>query len=242
MKRIKKLYKRSQYPLAGIMLIYLVLLAYPGWLFAHDYEYKNFSVHADQAIPASIEPVLDEVERLISASELYEASDRFDIYICHDQRRFTFFTRNPQAGGVVNFVLSPNVFIRACDIDNNEIKPAAGWMYTREERPLSYYMAHEITHAMQRKVDRTMPIHKPVHIVEGYADYVGKARHFEYERYKNDFLNDAHVMQPESRLYNKYHLYISYLMDKKGYTFAQVLEEELPLSILEELKPSDGAN
>jgi len=48
-------------------------------------------------------------------------------------------------------------------------------MHSCNDRPLSYFIAHEATHALQRKFDKWMLLKTPAYIIEGYADYIGKA-------------------------------------------------------------------
>ncbi|MFK7908117.1 MAG: hypothetical protein AB8B69_23500 [Chitinophagales bacterium] len=233
---MKSILKKLLITFISTVGIYLLLLWHPNPLFAHQYDYQNFVVYSDRAIPQEMETVLKDAEERLSFSELYEQGDTFRIYICNDAWRFAFFTRNPNAGGVVNFPISPNVFIRESDIPANELIPPKGWMYTPKERPLSYFIAHEATHSLQRKTDPFLQLKAPVHIIEGYADYIGKCKDFDFETFKNLYLNDDFVMNPANGLYNKYHLYVAYLMEKKGFDFEQLVKEQPSMEVLEELK------
>lgn len=207
-------------------IIYTGLLVFPNPLFAHKYHSGNIKVFSDRPIPNEIENVIEQVRGLTKRSELYDEKRKYRFYICNNEKKFIFFARNKNAGGVVNFALSGNVFIRQSDIVNNKIIPPNGWMFETKERPLSYFMAHEMTHTMQMRVDRFMAVKNPVYIIEGYADYIGKAAAFDYDKYCEDYVNGAEFMNPASGLYNKYHLYVAYWMDKKGYSFKQLLKEK----------------
>lgn len=223
---MKKNFKRSAVLFFGTLSIYLILLIYPSFLFAFNYEFKNFHIYSDRPIPSTIDEVLEKVKTNLSQSELYEKEDKFHIYFCNDEWRFTFFTRNKNAGGVVNFPISPNVFIRASDIENDEIIPPSGWLLSRHDRPLSYFLAHEATHSLERKIDPLLQLKTPSYILEGYSDYIGKGTTFDFEMYRKMYLENDKFMDPKNGLYNRYHLYIAYLMEKKGKSFKDILKSQ----------------
>ena len=223
---MRKKFFRSVLLILGTSVLYLIVLINPKPLFAHSFDYKNFSVHSDEEIPDAIKYVLDDVLCRLKKSELYGETAAFNVYICNDNWRFKFFTRNGNAGGVVNFPISPNIFIRKSDIEKNAIIPPGGWMYAMDERPLSYFIAHEATHSLQRKISPILPIQAPIHIVEGYADYIGKSPDFDYQRYKDLYEKNDFKMNPKSGLYYRYHLYTAHLMDIEKMTFEEVLQEQ----------------
>lgn len=204
-------------------------------LFAYHHHYKNFDVHSDLPISSDIDKVLDDVIFRISHSELYDSRDSFSIYICNSTWRLLLFTRRAGVGGLVNQGLSDNVFIRESEIAENKIvSPTKGEeIALPEERPLSYFIAHEITHVLQTKVDRFMHFTTPTYIVEGYADYIGKATHFKYGRYLNNLNRNDITMNPETGLYNKYHLLVAHLMDKKGMTFQEIAHKKIDIAQVE---------
>lgn len=218
---------------------YLGLLLYPNFLFANHHQFKNFHVYSDQEIPYEIDEVLIDVLDRIKQSELYEDKDMFSVYFCNSKWRLSLLTRNPNIGGLVNQGLSNNIFIRESEIEKNKIvSPTKGQEIALvEERSLSYFIAHEITHSLQTKTERFMHITTPKYIVEGYADYIGKGTSFRYEKYLTDFLQNDVTMNPTTGLYNKYHLIIAYLMDVKGLSFREIVNLKLEMeSVEDELK------
>jgi membrane-bound lytic murein transglycosylase MltF len=207
---------------------YLGLLLHPNFLFANYHNYKNFDVYSDQKIPIDIDNVIEDALVRIKKSELYESDDRFSVFFCNTSWRLSLLTRNPNVGGLVNQGLSNNVFIRESEIEKNKIiSPTKGQEIALvEERPLSYFLAHEITHTLQTKIERFMFLTTPEYIVEGYADYIGKGASFDYGRYLNDFKNNHFTMNPTTGLYNKYHLMVAYLIDIKGLSFQEIVEQK----------------
>lgn len=210
----------------GTALVYLILLIYPSVLFANKHPYLNFEIYSDRPIPNTIDLVIDDVIDRIENSELYDANDTFRIYFCNDNWRFKLFTRNGNAGGVVNIPISANIFIRESNIETNELIPPGGWMYTPKERPLSYFIAHESIHSLQRKRNPFIQLTTPSYILEGYADYIAKKPDFNYTKYMELYKTKDFLMNPENGLYHKYHLFTAYLIDKEGYSFDRIINEK----------------
>ena len=217
-------------------ILYFGILLFPQVLFAKKYSYRNFEVYSDKNIPTEIEHVLDDVNKRISKSELYNKDDRFRIFIANDTWRLMLFTRNTNVGGQCDFSLTRSAYIRESDIASNRIVPPKTWRFPLSDRPLSYFIAHELTHVMQSKSDRWLNMKVPTHILEGYADYIGKSTEFDFDEYYSKWETNAAIMNPENGLYNKYHLFVAYLMDKKGMSFKQLVETKPELTRMEEIR------
>ena len=71
-----------------------------------------------------------------------------------------------------------------------------------------------------------MPFNTPVEVVEGYADYVAKSDPELLSKLTQAWLDDSPRMNPENGLYDRYTLYVAYLLETKGFTFSQLLEEQ----------------
>jgi len=195
-------------------------------LFAHQISYKGFHVFSDRPVTPHISGVLDDAIARLEHCELYTESAEFNLYLSHNNWLFTFFTRNPNAGGQVNFLVSPNIFIRACNLESNELIPPNGWMFEMETRPLSYFIAHEAVHVLQRRLDPLMIIKSPVHVVEGYADYIAKRPDFDFMDYRTLLLEEDPSMNPKHGLYKRYHLYNAFLIDSLEMSFKQILDTQ----------------
>ena len=233
-----KTIKRSSILLGCCCLVYIGLLLFPSILFSHEARFEQFHIYSDRPIPTEIEAILQDVKRRISASALYQEDARFTIYFSNDDWRFTFFTRNPMAGGVVNFLFTADIFIRESVIEENRIVPPGDWLFEANERTLSYFIAHEAVHSMQSRLDRYLIFKAPHYILEGYADYIAKVNANSYTSLCADFLANAPEMDPKNGLYNQYHLYMAYWLDKRGYDFFRMLKEqpdlESTMTILQE--------
>lgn len=210
-------------PLAAL-ICYIALLAYPMPLFAFHHSYKQFNVYSDREIPVEIESILDTVQNNIQKSDLYNPEYQFNIFFCNESWRLTLLARNTNVGGNVSGVVSPNVFVRESDIKSNRIIPPNGWMHDADNRPLSYFLAHELTHSMQALYDRFMIVKVPRYVMEGYADYIGKGNRFSYNEFRQKYIEKHPYMQETSGLYNRYHLYIAHLMDVHGMSIEEIIE------------------
>lgn len=205
---------------------YLLLLIYPSPLFANKYQYRNFTVYADTSISKHVELVIDDSIRRLEKSVLYASDSRFEVFLCNADWRFALLTRNTNAGGVVNFLLSPNIFIRKNNLELNQLIPPHTWTNSLADRPLSYFIAHEATHSLQRGYDHFLLLRAPIEIIEGYADYIAKSGTFNLATLKNAFRANDLSMNPKNGLYDKYHLYVGYLIEEKGYDFEMLVSEQ----------------
>jgi len=213
------------------LLCYVILLAHPEILVKKRYEYRNFTIYSDEEVPKEIEDVLDDAHKRLKATYLYE-DDEFKVFILNNDKLFALFTRNPNAGGVVNAFFGENIFIRESRIKENRLVGPGSWNVTNpEDRPLSYFIAHEAVHGLQQKLTPINSYQKPHYIIEGYADFIAKSTNFDYEDYKLRYLRGGdRAMNPEvSGLYDKYTLYIAYLMDTEGHTYEEILDKEFKL-------------
>ena len=206
--------------------IYFIFLLYPNPLFANNYLYRNFTIYSDRQIPKNIETVIDDTIKRLETSELYKTTDKFKVYLCNESWRFKFFTRNENAGGVVNFLLSPNIFIRESKVETNQLIPPISWKNSMADRPLSYFLTHEAIHSLQRKYDRFLMFKAPAEVIEGYAEYIAKYKTTNINKLIENFKNNSPSMNPENGLYDRYNLYIFILIKHKGYSFKKIIQEK----------------
>ncbi len=205
----------------------LAVLCTPQPLFGHHLSYGRYQVWSDRPIEAEIRGVLDDVTRRISRSAIYSPDQRFRIFICNDQWRLTLYSQRFAGGmgGMADTGFTRNVYIRRSDIPRNRLIPPSGWAAAKmADRPLSYYIAHELAHVMEsRAFGRGSAVRYPVWINEGYADYVAKAGQFDLAKNAADLRAGALAMDPRaSGLYRRHHLEVAYLLDRQGLSIRQL--------------------
>lgn len=216
--------------LAGLLAaatLYVVICAFPEPAFAYRSSYQNYHVWSDRPIPGEITDVLDDVTRRLRTSSLHERAVPVEIFFCNDDWRLWLYGRHFHArmGGAADVWLTRQVFIRASDIPANRILPPEGRpLADADQRPLSYFIAHEITHVdVSRAFGRTVMLRYPRWLLEGYADYVGKAGDFDFDANRDLFALGTWALDHDrSGLYREFHLKVAYLLDRKGWTLQQV--------------------
>jgi hypothetical protein len=107
------------------------------------------------------------------------------------------------------------------------------------ERDLVYFISHEITRGMMvnHKGLFTSPTKTKSWIKEGYADLIGKRTFdFDYEGNLAQLKSNEKRLQIFSGLYVRYHLALLYLMEKKGMSFADIVDKNPALEeVIEEM-------
>jgi len=246
MKKFKKFLKFFLPIAGGFLAVCLTIFIFPQILFAHKTTHKQFTVYSDRPIDESISRVLDDAIIRLSKSEIYDSEQKFRIFFCNDIWRLMIFSLgNDNVGAIAIADLTKDIFIRPVNIPNNKIVPPESWQFaeipfTFNDRPLSYFIAHEATHNMESVHTGKILWRYPRWLIEGYADYIGKGDDFDFDENLRMFKANAPELDPEKGLYRRYHLYVSYLLEKKKKSIKEVFadppnEED----ILEELKILD---
>jgi hypothetical protein len=221
-----------------ILALYLVLLCYPRPLFGHSFRRGELTLYSDEPIPrAPAERMLEDVARRLVRSPLAGPGRLNDmrVYICNRRWRFILLANfRYRVGGLIYQPLSENIFLRTAHLEANRLVGPSG----REvpgERTLTYYIAHEATHAL---VGRELGIVRhwqlPPWKNEGYADFVAKGGQFDYDRAREQLRRGDPELDPKrSGLYLRYHLLVAYLLEHKGVSVHELLEREFDPAQLE---------
>jgi len=210
-----------------LLVLYVLAACFPKPLFAYRVSYENYRVWSDRPIPAEITAVLDDVTRRLRTSSLHDRALPVEIFICNESWRLWLYGRSFHArmGGAADVWLTRQVFIRESDIPANRILPPGPRpVADAAHRPLSYFIAHEITHVdISRSFGRTIMLRYPQWLLEGYPDYVAKGGDFDYEENRALFAAGAVALDhARSGLYREFHLKVAHMLDKQGRTPQQV--------------------
>jgi len=240
--RAKKYVKRLSIVAALVVLAYVWILAFPQLLFSHQLTYGNYEVWSDQPITPQITQVLDDATRRLRTSELYEPDRNNKIFFCNASWRLWLYGQrfSDKLGGAADSWLTGNVYIRSSNIAANRIySPVAEPILDADQRPLSYFIAHEITHIIEsREFGRLVHIRYPGWLTEGYADYVGKGGDFDFDKARKLLATgDPLLDYQKSYLYRRFELEVFFLINKKGLTVKQIFADPPPeADVLELLK------
>ena len=194
------------------------VLIYPNPLFAHTISHGAFTVRSDRPIDASIAIALDEAEKRIRKSELYDPDAQFRIFICNEPWRLWLLTRSAEVGGFADTIATRNIYLREASILENRIVPPRGTLADAEVRTLPYFIAHEATHILQsRSYGRLLHMRYPRWLVEGYADFIAKDGAFDFEENLQLLrAGDRLLSYEDSGLYRRYHLMTAFLIEERG--------------------------
>jgi hypothetical protein len=134
---------------------YLVLLAYPQPLFAYELTHAGITVYADTPIPDPMRTTLERVRARLDRSPLAGRTTTSQIFIANAPWRFALFARqNFRVAGVADGFVGQHVFLRESDLSGDRLIGPSG-QAVAADRPLSYFIAHELMHiAIVRHVGR----------------------------------------------------------------------------------------
>jgi hypothetical protein len=221
----------------GLVAAYLLLLAFPEPLFAYKFASGNLTLYCDDPIPPEGASVLADVQRRLERCPLYAGRPHEYIFVCRHTWRFDLLAnRNSGAGGLAYGFAPWNVFLRRADIARNILFRRDGRTPSGPDRPLSYFIAHEITHNLtQRFLGPWAYWHLPVWKREGYADYVGKGGDFDFKKNLALFRAGDPSLDPRgSGLYLRYQLLVAELLDRRKMTVSAMLRTRVDRKRLEE--------
>lgn len=202
---------------------YLALLNSPEPLFAHRLTNGGVVLHADVPISGAMDKTLAQVSTRLLTSRIYDASTPTHVFLASDPKRFALFARqNYKVGGVADWVVGQHVFLGASDMEHNRMLTSDGEPV--EDRPLSYFIAHEAMHiALARYTGRLVYSQLPTWLDEGYADYI--ARDIDYKDALAKMREGHPDLDPsESGLFTRYHLMVAFLIEYRGRTIESLLE------------------
>jgi len=186
--------------------LYLLVLAFPEPLFAHSVTYGNFRLYSRSPLEADARPILDEVNRRISRSEINEPGLTHRVFILETPAWYAFFNgpyrraigRNCEVG---NAIFLPSLDARAGRVVHFDGRSADA----------AAILAHECVHTLiQRRLGLIRAIRLPLWKKEGYAEYIG------FDEQRGD-------PEPEPELYRKARLRWKSLFETQALTFDQVI-------------------
>lgn len=240
-RRGRRVARRALLTLLGSAAVWLALILHPQPLFAYSAQRANVVLHTRAPMPPQAGALLDEVVRRISRSPLYDARRTHHVFLCDTRTLFGLLTvTGYRAGGVAHAELGGNVFIRPFSIERGTVTGPSGQEKTGE-RTLTYFIAHEITHAMTAdRTGRWRYRQLSAFQVEGYADYVGFGRPLDLARERQALIEDAPEMSTRrSGLYKRDELLVAYLLERRGFSVDQLLAGRIAQRQIEDELLSD---
>ena len=167
-------------------LLYLTLVCFPQIAFAHTVSYKAYHVYTTEPLgddlPA-LHAVLDEVDRRLASSEVYDRTAVHRIFLTPSHRWFAFFAPGSRSAFAVNRHVLHHVLVNESDLAANVVRNGSE---ANGQRALDGVLAHEITHTLlaRRFGDlRLLQARAEGRSLreEGYCDFVAQETSFDPE-------------------------------------------------------------
>ncbi|MBC3872671.1 hypothetical protein [Undibacterium flavidum] len=226
-----KIIKRGFISLFALAFLYGAVIFFPSFLYTYQYQNENIVIYSDEKLPSNIDKLSLTILERIKKSAYYNAQHEYRIFISNENWRWRLIANlRPDAGGF-NIEFCPNnSFIRPSVIAENRIIPPRATMADAADRDLVYFISHEITHGMMvNSTGLFTSLSKTKSwIKEGYADLIGK-KSFDYASNLAQLKSHEKRLQISSGLYVRYHLALVYLIEKKGLSFAEIVDKNPPL-------------
>jgi hypothetical protein len=166
---------RSLTLLLAIATVYVVTLIFPYPLFAHQGDFGEFKVYSSQPLPIDLDQTIEDVRSRVKAMEYARPGARCNVFICGDQRLYSFFaflTRMSPNSLAIGLSAVGNVYMNAERVRRFAAQNSWGIRHSRSEGNTAEVIAHEIAHfnvvkAKGYRASRSLPVWKS----EGYAEY-----------------------------------------------------------------------
>lgn len=228
-ERARRTMKRAGAVAIGGALSYVGLLVHPDPLFAHTLSHETLTAHVDAPAPDALMETLEEADRRVRSSPLFDPSRTHHLYFCQSDWRWRLVSHWNQ--NVAAFALAPAdrvVFFRRARLDADRMIGPSG-REVEGERTLAYYVAHEVTHTMTADHLGLAYYDLPIWVREGYADYVGRAGTFDYEAVRRQLLEGAPETNPASGHYLLYVLLVAHELEHAEVTVDGLLRHPRPM-------------
>ena len=227
-RKISKIILRIIVLFLILIVIYILVPAYPHLIFKHKIEYGNFSVYSDTKLPDNFIDVLKETELRIRKVEVYDSTFRPDIFICDSEDLYKFFAfwirMNPNSQGF-NLSFFNNTFLNVSRINSLKYYHDQRLKYTHLNGNISQVLAHELIHNLDSRYSGFWNyIDKPVWKKEGYCEFGSTIafieKDYKYDLFKRSsyyFEDDLFNAPNHSKNYYKSQLMVEYLFTEKDF-------------------------
>jgi len=241
-RRLKKLLATSVLMLLITVSGLATVLLFPNPLFAHEMQYKQVTVYANDEIDEAIIPLLEQALQRLEKSELYDEQYQLDLFLAYgtwynDFHGFMLGGRTSATSTGNNVVMQVRV-----DVKGNSFFPT---YYQSCQGSLVYLLTHEMVHNMQYHkygIAKFNPLTPPsMWKLEGYPEYVARQPRLAEADY--DLVREIdHYLEQAKRntdgwmtseeggckaplYYYKGRLMTEYLMDIKGWSYDRILKD-----------------
>jgi hypothetical protein len=169
--------------LFALLALFVGLLAFPGFLFAHKLAQGNLVAYSDEELSGSLEPVLREIDRRLATSGIDDPAITHRIFFGHDTQIFgalqraraeiVYRTIGIKPGPSYNVSWPPHIsHIVTFDVPDaaHDALRRAGWP---GHFNMTHILTHEVAHTLvAAKLGLANLPRLPMWKAEGYPEYV----------------------------------------------------------------------
>jgi hypothetical protein len=217
-----KAYRTLRHVVSATFLAYLVTIYCPQYLFGHEITYQKFRVYSQAPIDPHIDKVLDDAERRLASSTIYNGGVRRRVFLTSNHVMYAFLSNKAYASFANSVPFVDNMIINKSDVAKNLVflnRPQ------HNRRSLSGVIAHEVTHLFIRKKVGTLRASRlPVWKNEGYCEYI--ARDSTITDDEGVKLWRENPRDDSKYRYFKYHMMIKYLLETEKLSIEDIFKRD----------------
>lgn len=158
--------------ISAVLILWVTAICFPQLVLRHQLQHLNFTVHSSIPIDDRLTPLLDTAIQRLSGSEIFDASLRFDVYLCPGEKSYAFFVPMSHNAFAATYPVIQNIFINKSDIAGNEVHRNAD---RYNVRTLTGTIAHEAAHVLLENALGTIGYRMlPAWKNEGYCDLIAQ--------------------------------------------------------------------
>ncbi|MCD4796075.1 MAG: hypothetical protein K8R49_02755 [Candidatus Cloacimonetes bacterium] len=219
------------YIIIVLALLFILFVLFPNLtIYRHKVIYKNFRIYSDKEIDGSIHQILDEVEKKLSCSEIYNDHMKYRMYLSSSIKLYAVFVPGQKDAFAAAFPIFKNIFVSQTDVKNNKVYRNS---VEDNERSLSSVLAHEAVHILiEKKIGIGGNCKLTTWKKEGYCEYISVDEPLNMIEAFNTVYSPGN-QSSSSFSYLRYRLLVTYLLEEKGYSFQEMVETEFDLHQLE---------
>ncbi len=229
-RKKSKAYKITRYALTAVVVLYLLTICFPQYLFAHEVSYKEFKVYSRTPLDQRVYKVLDDAETRLAKSTIYDGEVSRRVFLTDSHGLYTFLSNKAFRSFANSVPFINNIFVNKSDVGTDLVflnRPQ------NNRRSLSGVMAHEVTHLFIRKRIGTLRASLlPVWKNEGYCEYVAGDSTITFAegvRLWKENPNDDSKYR-----YFKYHAMVKYLLETEKLSIEEIFNRDFDQKALED--------
>jgi hypothetical protein len=219
--------------LAGLLMVYCLVVLFPQPLFAHKIDYRDFRIYSHDAIDHRIYGVLDEVSTKLERSDLRRPGRIHRLFLCDSAAEFAFFVPHRRRATSINYQLGHNIFVRSASIPENRVGEPGHYGST-----LTWIATHEVVHTLQQdSIGLRAMLALPFWKREGYAEYIAEESGLSVRDGVHLLLNGSPVIILSDqvaipRQYLEARLLVEYYFATRKSSFQQLVNDPIDISAL----------